>query len=163
MTTVNHWGYTVDSEKPVTGVLSVNNIMWEYLDDDICLICEGWSKELAEIQDCPGCEHLLDEDGDCPECGWSKERQYDFMECDSSHEKLIGDWIKDETGKYDVDYSGEFAGIVRESTIQVVYSKTTKLSSLASPCFPGQCDADSDGDFLCYTLPEYLIYNRDEE
>jgi len=164
MTIVNHWGKFVDSNEPVTGVLSVNSINWEYLDDDICLICEEWSEEIAEMQDCPECENLLDEDGNCPECGWSKERQYDFMECDSSHEKIIGDWKKGEDGKYDVDKDGEFAGIIRESTIQVVWSKTiAKNKKLTSPCFPGQVDLDSDdGDFQGYTLPEYLIYNREE-
>lgn len=161
MTFINHYGFWVDSEKPVTGVYSTNKINWEFLDDDICLDCESHIKEIDDMQDCPECKFLLDEEGVCQECGWNKERQFDFIECDSSHEKLVGNWKKDEEGIYCHDEEGDFAGILREFTIQVVWSKTIKRGGMCSPCFPGQVDADATGEFSYYALPEYLIYKEE--
>lgn len=163
MTTINHWGLFVDSEVPVTGVYSTNRINWEYLEDDICLNCNDYIDEINAIQDCPECEALLDEDGICQECGWNKERQFDFIECDSSHEKLVGDW-KLVDGLYEANKKeGEFAGILRESTIQVVWSKFVKRGGMCSPCFPGQVNADASGEFSYFALPEEIIYKYDEE
>ena len=73
---------------------------------------------------------------------------------------LIGDWIKDEEGLYMPDFNGEYAAIVRESVVQVVYSKyVTKVYSLCSPCYPGQADVVQGNDvengrFLAYNLPK---------
>jgi len=159
---VNHYGFYVDSEVPTTGVYSTNSINWEYLDNDICLDCETAYRDIEEIQDCPECEYLLDVDGDCQACGWSKQKEFDYIECDGAHEKLVGDWKRDEEGIYFHDENGEFAGILREFTIQVIWSKTTARGNLCSPCFPGQVDADSTGNFLYFSLPDYLIY-KDEK
>ena len=145
MSKINHWGVTVDSDNPVTGVINSNGIAWEFIDDEICLTCES---AVAEI--------------DSDESIEDKESEYEFIECDSSHEKIIGDWLKDESGKYYPDESKEFAAIVNESTIQVVWSKHTKRGSLCSPCYPGQVDLDSEGDYLGYTLPDYLINSQGE-
>jgi hypothetical protein len=159
MTTVNHWGKNVDTEKPVCGVISSNKINWEFVDNEICPTCEKWEREIQELKYCPKCDtHLFR--GECLECLWTKEEEYESMECDD-HEKLIGDWILDtKTHLYDVDKNGEFAAIVTDSTfncVQVIWSKFTARHGLASICFPGQCDADSDGEFLCYVLPPYLL------
>jgi hypothetical protein len=147
MTTINHWGKWIDSEKPVTGVLSSNSIAWEFVDGEICLTCEEAYKEFEDGSHV--CEY-----GEGCHCE-------DFIECDSSHDKIIGDWILDtKTGLYDVNKNGEFAAIVRESVVQVVWSKFTAKGSPCSPCYPGQIDLDSDGEFLAYTLPDYLIYKE---
>lgn len=147
MTTVNHWGKWVDSDNPVTGVISNNNIAWEFIDDEICLTCEESFKEFEDsTHEC--------EDGEDCNCA-------DFIECDSSHDKIIGDWILDtKTGQYSPDQNGEFAAIVRESETQVVFSKYTKRGDLCSPCFPGQVDLDSGGVFLGYDLPKELKYGE---
>ena len=168
--TVNHWGKWVTSDVPVTGVMSVHNIAWEFMDDEQCLTCEAMYKEIEDMTDCPECEGRLTDDGtECSECGWYKENEYEFIECDSSHEKIFGDaWVLDtKTNKYDVAENKEgleFAAILNESTVQVVWSKyIVEGKRLCSPCFPGQVDLDSeDGDFSSYTLPEYLIW-KDEE
>lgn len=143
---VNHWGKWVNSEKPVTGVLNSNSISWEWVMDEQCLTCEEIQQEIES-------DESLDDD--------EKQSQLDFMECDSSHEKIMGDaWILDtKTGKYDTveNDEHEFAAIIRESVIQVVWSKFTKRGALCSPCYPGQVDLDSDGDFIGYTLPPYLL------
>ena len=169
MTVINHWGKYIDPEVPNTGVISQNEIAWEYLNDEICPTCEKWTKDIEEMQDCPECEELLDEEGFCPECGWNKEKEFDYMEC-SDHEKLIGDWVLDtKTGLYDVSKreDAEFAAIISDSTfnvIQVVWSKYTTKGTPCSPCFPGQISIGKDetGDFLAYDLPEWLKYKEEE-
>jgi hypothetical protein len=141
---INHWGKWMNSEKPSTGVLSVNSIAWEYIDNEICLDCEQAYKEFEDGT------HTCEYGDDC-NCA-------DFIECDSSHTKLIGDWTLDtKTGKYAPTDNGEFSAIVNESTIQVVLSKSTARGNVCSPCYPGQVDLDSTGDFLAYTLPDYLL------
>jgi hypothetical protein len=143
MTTVNHWGKLVNSENPVTGVLSSNSLAWEFVNDDICLTCEGIISEIESD------ESLSDED---------KQNELEFMECDSSHDKIMGNWLKDEEGKYYPDESKEFAAIIREDVVQVVWSTHITTGALCSPCYPGQVDLDSLGEFKAYTLPGYLLY-----
>ncbi len=148
MKTVNHWGKWVNSEEPVTGVISNNSIAWEFIDDEICLDCEQAFKEFEDGT------HTCEDGEDCT-CE-------DFIECDSSHDKIIGDWILDtKTGQYEPDKNGEFAAIVRECETQIVFSKYTKRGALCSPCFPGQVDLDSSGEFLGYDLPKELKYQDD--
>jgi hypothetical protein len=128
----NHWGVTVDSDKPITGVLNTNSIAFEWLSDEICLTCE-------EIEE------------ETPEDEW------EFIECSSDHTRFLGDWLKDDEGKYYPDPAGEFAAIEGEIYTQVVFSKVTKRVALCSPCYPGQGDLDSEGEFLAYTLPAELL------
>lgn len=142
MTIKNHWGVWVDSETPTTGVLSSNSIAWEFVDDEICLTCEQNVKGIESNED-------LDDD--------EKQNEIEFLECDSSHDKIIGDWKKDDGGLYTQDETGEFAAIVRETVIQVVWSKFVTTGNLCSPCYPGQVDLDSEGEFKAYTLPDYLL------
>ena len=40
-----------------------------------------------------------------------------------------------------------------EITTQVVASEWVAKCRMCSPCFPGQGDLDSPGDFLTYSLP----------
>lgn len=165
MTTVNHWGKYVNTEKPVTGVISSNKINWEFVDNEICTTCEMWEREIQELTYCPKCDTKLTK-GECLECLWTKEEEYESLECED-HEKLIGDWVLDtKTHLYDIDLNGEFAAIVTDSTfncVQVIWSKFTATNKkLCSLCFPGQVDLDSDdGEFTGYTLPDYLIYKED--
>ena len=144
----NHWGKWVNSEEPITGVISNNNICWEWVNDE-CLTCQ-------EIYDDIENDESLDED--------QKQDQLDYIECDSSHTKIFGDWILDtNTGQYDIDPNGEFAAIEREDVTQVVYSKYTCRAALCSPCYPGQGDIDTPGQYLTYTLPKELINRYDED
>lgn len=147
---VNHYGTWVNSNIPTTGVLNSNNILWECIDDEICLTCEEYYQEIEE-------DDSLDED--------EKQSELDWSECDSSHTRIFGDWILDtNTHQYTPDKEhGEFAAIENESTVQVIWSIFTKRGALCSPCYPGQIDLDSAGDFLGYTLPNYLLYQYDED
>lgn len=148
MTTLNHWGKWIDSDVPTTGVLNSNSIAWEFIDDEICLDCEEADKEFKNGTH--ECEY--GEDCNCQ----------DFIECNSSHTKIIGDaWRLDtKTGEYDVIKDNpelEFAAIVNESTVQVVWSKYIATGAPCSLCYPGQIDLDSKGEFKAYTLPDYLL------
>lgn len=148
---VNHWGVTVNTDIPITGVINSNAIDWSMIDNEICLDCEAYTNEHYK--------HTKKDSysANCPNCKQSDSYCLDWSECDSSHTKLIGDWVfNTKDHKYSPDLSGEYSAIVNEITIQVIHSKTIKLCSLCSPCYPGQGDIDSIGEFKTYTLPAYL-------
>jgi hypothetical protein len=136
----NHWGIQVDSETPITGVETNNRI--EFLADEIYssnsinLTFETWVKE-----ECPSIEEQEDYE-------WSNDQTF-----------LIGSWKKDSDGLYIPDQTGEYSAIVGEIYTQVVWSRTTKKCALCSPCYPGQADLDSTGEFLAYCLPDDLMGN----
>lgn len=141
----NHWGCTVDSEIAITGVVSNNSLEWLYeeIDKGINLTYEEYKDSFEydhELSDEEN-ESLLDE----------YLEQFESMGDDTI---LIGDWIKGDDGLYDYDPSGEYAAIVRESVTQVIFSHNFKHCALCSPCYPGQGDLDSEGDYLCYDLPD---------
>lgn len=140
----NHYGKWVDSDTPTTGVIYSNNVMWGRVNDEICLTCE-------EIWESIENDDSMDED--------EKQSELDFVECDSSHTRIFGDWIYNtKTKQYTPDKNGEFAAIENESTVQIVWSKFIKHGALCSPCYPGQVDLDTPGEFLGYTLPDDLMY-----
>lgn len=154
----NHYGVYIDSEIPITGVYSNNSLAWEWLyDTEICLTCEEAVNEHYKhteldtySEDCPNC---LEVEGYCLE----------WIECQPFHERIIGDWILDtNTHLYEPNPNGEFAAIEREDVTQVVFSHLTERHGLCSPCYPGQCDVDSTGEFLCYVLPDWALYRKDE-
>ncbi len=139
---VNHYGKYVNVDQPITGVINGNGIAWDCVNDDECLTCEEAYKAIEEND------------------GWNdyqKQEAYDEIECDPCHTKIFGDWILDtNTGEHSPDPNGEFAAIENEDYVQVVFSKFTKRCNLCSPCYPGQGDLDSTGEFLTYALPPYL-------
>lgn len=142
MATINHWGKWIDSEIQVTGVISNNSI--EFLGDEIA---DGIDLEYEE--------HLQSEEHSAnPDDCWCQ----DIWE--GNGEILIGDWIKNSDGKYDFNPAGEYAAIVREDVTQVIFSKFTKRCNICSPCYPGQVDLDSDGQYLGFTLPSDMIGNN---
>src|SRR4030065_1861291 len=98
--TVNHWGKWVSSNVPITGVLSTNDIAWEFVNDEICLTCEEIINEIDN-------DDSIDD----------KDREYEFVECDSSHTRIFGDWITGDDGLYDYDPIGEFAAIAHEAVV----------------------------------------------
>ena len=151
--TKNHYGVTIYSDVPVTGVIQNNSVEW--LHEEICNgIDLNHAEHYSECKVCQSDEHC--EESEMMECG----------------DTLIGSWKKDHIGRYIPDESGEYAAIVRECVTQVVWSKhTTRVRSLCSPCYPGQADLDSgeaskfpnEGHaWLCYTLPPDIIGTREE-
>ena len=139
MTIKNHWGVWVDSDTPTTNVISNNQIV-QFISDEI--ITNGIDLAYEEHLNSP--DHL-EYGGEC-EC-------YDYWES-WGNDYLIGDWIKDSEGLYIPDPNGEYSAIVGEIYTQVVLSKYIKTGlNLCSPCYPGQCDNDSSGEFKAYDLP----------
>lgn len=129
---INHWGKWINSDIPVTGVIS-NNAIVQFIADEISTngIDLSWEEFIKSDE-------------------YDPEEEYDFFE---SGDWLIGDWLQDEDGKYYPNPEGEYSAIVREDVTQVVYSKYTKRGNVCSPCYPGQIDLDSKGDFLAYDIP----------
>jgi len=122
-------GILVDMEKPTTGVSSSNELPnWFYEFETIDL---GYEEAVEAVEG----EEIEDYDSTGP---W-----------------LVGDWRKSEDGKYEpFDGKEGFSAIQRESVVQFVLSRTTKRGAPCSPCYPGQVDLDTDGEFLGYTLTE---------
>jgi hypothetical protein len=140
----NHYGKWVNSEEAVTGVIQNNNVEW-LMDEvrDNNTIDLDWEEHIKYMEP----EEIEEEENEFD--GWDS----------SNSTLLIGSWKKDEKGLYEPDKEGEYAAIVNESTTQVVWSKFTKRCALCSPCYPGQGDLDTPGEWLAYTLPPDLIGN----
>lgn len=142
---VNHWGKWIDSTVPTTGVYGFNQVSsWVWEEESIDLSFEGYCDNLRNEgieEDSDDWQHAIDE--------------YESFESDL----LIGDWLKDSEGKYYPDPNGDYSAIVNGSmyTIQVVVSKHIAHGSPCSPCYPGQIDAGSEGEFSYYALPPELL------
>jgi len=136
----NHYGVLLNTNEPTTGVYQNNNIDWLHDEtiDGIDLLFED------HINSCELCET-----GDW--CEWSE--YYD-----DSGDILIGDWILDtKTGLYEPNKESEYSAIVGEIYTQVVWSKHTSSGALCSPCYPGQVDVDTPGEFLHYAMPPEIL------
>jgi hypothetical protein len=137
------YGIVVDTDKPITGVIGNNEIV-QFISDETCgdAIDLGWEDAIAEFQ----AEHGREPDDD--------ERDAMAMS-DVSGPHLIGDWKKDDDGIWEPDKKGSqgFSALVRETVTQVLWSETTTKANHCSPCYPGQADIGSDGEFLAFTLP----------
>lgn len=159
----NNYGVWLDSEVPSPGVISANKLAWEYLDDEICLDCEEAEKEIMECETCPECGgdllKIAPDYIECEECltEYDMDGLLESIEC-FEHTKLIGDWLKDEDGKYYPDETKEFAAkINNQNDVIVLWSKFTTRGTPCSPCAPWGVSIGTSGDFLCYTLPEDLL------
>lgn len=145
----NHYGITIDSGKPITGVFQNNYLEW--LDNDLDNSDDlSWYTHLDE---CSG-----NETGDHDHCYYS----------DGSETRLIGFtstnteenswyWFPNQGIGFFPDPDAEYSAIVGEVYTQVVASKWRIKCALCSPCYPGQGDANTPGDFLAYSLPPDVI------
>jgi len=135
----NHWGHTVDSEVPTTGVL--NSTDAEFLYEDA--IYHGGIDINFE-------EH-------CKEC---KNEYHDDCWMDDKPTYLIG-FKKNEEGDYVLDEKAEYSAIVGQQETQVLRSGYVSRVTLCSPCFPGQGDLDTPGEFLAFTLPPEVFGEKE--
>jgi len=131
MPIVMHWGIGVDSTIPVTGVLNTNAPEW--FNDDIT----------SDGIDLDYIEH-------CKECS-NEEHDECYEEYEATY--LIGYYWDTATEQYEIDDSAEYSAIVSVPYTQVTHSKYVSKSNLCSPCYPGQGDLDTPGEFLAFTLP----------
>lgn len=136
-----HYGIPVSSEIPITGVVDTSAPEW-----------------LLEEVDMHGTD--LDFEEHLREC--SKEFHDDCYDNDCPSTDLIG-YKKDEKGEFVPDLTAEFSAIVNgnENTTQVTHSKWVSRAALCSPCYPGQGDLVSSGDYLAYTLPPSVWGSHD--
>lgn len=132
-----HYGIQVDSEVPTTGVFTMNDINQEFFESED-FIDLAWEEHIEKC-----------ENNDHDEC---------YVEHDR-YESIIG-FRKGKNGVYEVDQDAEYSAIIRENTIQVIRSIWGIKGALCSPCFPGQVDTGTKGEFLAYSLP-YELLNED--
>jgi hypothetical protein len=148
------YGVTLDTEIPTTGVIG-NNEICQFISDEICsgdAIDLGWEDAIAEFE----AEHGREPDDDETD---------EMAMCDVSGPHLIGDWKQnDDDGLWEPDETGSagFSALVREDVTQVLWSKTVTRANHCSPCYPGQADIGSDGDFSAYTLPDDCFDSFDD-
>lgn len=136
---IMHWGKAVWKNEPVTGVLYANKIDSEAFNDlDQKSIDLQWEEYLAE------CEKNNVE----PEDDW----------CDHNYTHVVG-MEKDEEGLYVPDKTEDYSIIMAGDpiTLQVVHSIYVQRCALCSPCFPGQGNLNSEGEFLAYSLPSEMF------
>jgi hypothetical protein len=167
MVVKNRYGVIVNNKIPITGVICNHSIPYlhEMMIDGIDLVfeehvavCGGQCKRCGcshEGGRSEGGEHLCECMGlECTE--YAPTHEHDRCGPESfGGEVLIGSWEKDrKEGLYRPDRKGEFAAIVGVTYTQVVWSRATKKVNLCSPCYPGQGDLDTVGEFLAYDLPE---------
>ena len=132
---INHWGKWVDPTSPIIGVQAINTIPPEFFDE----FYNGINLTCLECKD----RDSIDNENFHNPCDM----------CEAGGDLLVGTWKQDPDGKYTHDESGEYAGILREDVLQVVFSKFTTRAALCSPCYPGQADLDTPGGYLAYCLP----------
>ncbi len=130
MTTKLHWGLYVNSEIPVAGVLNSSDAEFLY------------EEAFKNGIDIAFEEH-------CKEC---KNEYHDDCWCDDEPTYLIG-FKKNDKDEYVLDESAEYSAIVGPQYTQVLASKYASRCKLCSPCFPGQGDLDTPGEYLAFTLP----------
>lgn len=130
---INHYGVKVDSERPVTGVILSRSPDWLLESAQDQGVCPSWEEHTAECA----------------------EEDHEFCEVEESWH-LVGFRKDPNDEKYEPDPKAEYSAIVGETYTQVVRSTWTSRCALCSPCFPGQGDLDSEGEFLAYTLPPDL-------
>lgn len=144
MSLISHWGQFIDTEVPTTGVIGCNDAMW---------LMERFTYHGIDLD----FEEYIAAGGDPDEY----EAQEPTM--------LLG-FKKDAEGLYEVDENAEISAILRGSTIQIVRSDYVAKGTPCSPCFPGQCTIDPQGECLCYApapdfydedVPEVFLFKRE--
>lgn len=125
----NHYGLTVDTDTPITGVINANTPEWLHED-----IINGIDLDFEQHK---------------REC---KNEDHDDCWYDSGDNTILIGYIEEDES-YTFDPNAEYSAIISEVYAQITNSKYTQRCTLCSPCFPGQGDLDTDGEFLTYTLP----------
>jgi len=133
MAKTNHWGYELDSDVPTTGVFHATNL--EHIYEE--------AMEVPDSIDLSWEEHKLN-------CEEFQEKE----ECDCEYESdrfLIGFKLT-KMSLFEPNLEADFSAILNSesNTLQVVRSKWGIRCALCSPCYPGQGDGDTPGEFLAF-------------
>lgn len=169
MTVTLHWGKWVSTQVPIGGVVNANrleNVIHDLALSGLDLGFEpGWREfereKIAEFEATYWDGITDDEPHDDPTPDEELIAEWKEEYGELYHTPgliLIGDWVKDDAGLYEPDQAGEFAAIVDydSNVVMVKHSKVTKRCALCSPCYPGQADLESEGEYLGYDLPAYF-------
>ena len=122
----------IKNDTPITGVCDINAAT--YLSDDIAYHSIDTFFE-EHLKECANDEH-----DDC----------FYHDSCDGY---IIGFKKNESTGLYDIDETKDYTAIMNETTIQIVHSKYVSYCGLCSPCYPGQGDLSTRGNYLTFALP----------
>lgn len=129
-----HYGKYIESDTPITGVVLSNNP--EFLYEDAF---EGIELDFElHLLKCKNEYH--------DECYQNDEETYliGFKKVESKNENKP---------MFVINQEAEYSAIVEPTYTQIVRSKWVSRTTLCSPCFPGQGDLDTEGNFLAFTLP----------
>ena len=159
----NHYGKWVDSEEPVGGV--VTNHQPEFLCEDISN--HGIDIDLEEyLATCESEEDRQILTGTTEEgtliIGFKEweHPEHDFetavvmAEEHQPYAIVVGEKI------FVPDNNFDYQAIVGEVYTQILRSSWVQRCNLCSPCYPGQGDLDTPGDYLAYTLPADMWGDR---
>ena len=172
---INHYGVTVDTSKPTTGVFQNNHI--DFLGDDLAnSISVGYQEMLDEFvgdrlqilqnfldrydpnvsevneKVTTALEELQNPYAHLDHCSCSEPNLIGFIPTDKESESWY--WFRNLHYGYIPDPEAEFSAIVGEIYTQVIASKYILRGNLCSPCYPGQVDADSNGEILAFSFPK---------
>lgn len=126
-----HYGLVVDSKIPTTGVANASEpeFLYENIYDWIDLDFEVF------IDTNPGVD---------------PEEYY------NDSPTMLAGFIKDENKCWIPDPDAEYSAIISEVYAQILASKYVSRTTLCSPCFPGQGDLSTEGEYLTFTFPPEL-------
>lgn len=138
---MNHYGVTVDKDTPITGVFNANEVDWLWDDMDINWIDMFYADHVAECENDDHDECFGEESGNL----WI----YGYVDKD-------GIWQEDKECPYSAIYNRE------TGYVQVTRSKYGIKCKLCSPCYPGQGDVNSEGEFTAYSFPPDMFNEENE-
>lgn len=138
-----HYGIPVNSEVPTTGVFSYHSA--EFIQDDMYL-----GDTITDC--CIGCNLPNTDDFACENCEYDTENSTVYIGC-----------ILTDDNKVDIDPKAEYSAVCGGLYIQVIKSKYVIHGALCSPCYPGQVDAETPGDYQGYSLPPNIIGDMNPE
>jgi hypothetical protein len=178
---IQHYGTTVDSEVPTTGVFTNNRV--DYLLDDLT-DCVDLAYESA-LEDYVGerlkkineilSSSIYDEaglDNLAKAVNLLEEVINPNLDCIDTLDWLIGfkkvtdkeeawHWFESLQYGYAPDEEAECSVMVGEIYSQVVRSRWGLKGALCSPCYPGQVDVDSNGEFIGFSYPPHYFEEDD--
>ena len=160
-TLVTSSGVIKNRSKPRVGIVNANSLYCELFDDciqsGIDLTWEEFDDEMNRRIERG--EISIDDAQD----------EMEWAEFDSKT-YLLGAWVKNDAGKYEIDKTGASGSYALEyntsnGIVSVEWSELTQLCNNTSPCYTmangdGPCgNLDSPGNaVLAYTLPKDMFY-----
>lgn len=170
---VTHYGTTVDSEVPTTGVFQNNKVdyLLDDLNDTVDLAYESALEDyvgerIKKVKE--SLENFIYEEFGLGKLSEAVDLLEEILEpcldCIDTLDWLIGfkkvtdkeqawHWFESLQYGYAPDEEAECSAMVGEIYSQVVKSKWAIKGALCSPCYPGQVDVDTKGEFIGYSFP----------